>query len=128
MLQASSGRYFVSDEAENATLNQVKDAYTKATDAKARLEGKLTALGAKLSDLGAALQKPGRHVFYVDESDSISVGQPGLEPRRAVARITASDLDWKDLCDALRGYSRATEDKKQNAGYLKDMGLPVPSD
>jgi hypothetical protein len=120
-----SGRYFVSDEAENAAEKQIIDNFRAANEAKIKLEAKLKSLGERLSALGKVLQDPKSYVFYVDLSDSISVGQPDAGLRRPIARVTPSDFDWKDLCETLRGFNQATEDRKQSIAQLKALGIPV---
>jgi Tfp pilus assembly major pilin PilA len=117
--------YFVSDQAENETTKQIIDNFKAANEAKAKLEGKMKALGDCFAALARTLQNPSSHVFYVDESDNITVGQPNGEIRRAVARATPTQINWKDLCETLRGYNQATEDRKNGASILKSLGIPV---
>jgi len=122
------GRYFVSDEAENAAEKQILDRFREANEAKTKLEVKLKGLGERLSAFGSALQDLKIYVFYADTSDSISVGQPNAGLRRPVARVTPPDFDWKDLCETIQGFSQAREDRKQAIAQLRAIGIPIAED
>jgi hypothetical protein len=115
----------MSDQSENAATQQVIDSFKTASDAKAELEGKMKALGKRLSAFAKTLQDPNSYVFYIDNTDNISVGQRSVEPRPAVARVTPSEINWQDLCETLRGYNQATGDKKHSSAQLRAMGLPI---
>jgi hypothetical protein len=124
-MQVSSGRYFVSDQSENAAEKQLMDSFREANEAKVKLEAKLKNLGDRLNAFGKTLQDPKGCVFYVDQTDSISVGQPGMEPRRPAARVSPSEFNWKDLCETLQGYNQAVEDRKQAVTRFKALGIPI---
>jgi hypothetical protein len=113
-------RYFMSDQAENEARLKNLDTLTEARKAKHLLVGKLKNLGKSLGDFAETLKNPETHVFDV-EKDCITVGQPGGELRRPIARVTPSELDWNDLCDTLRGYIKAKQDKRDSSTAL---GLP----
>jgi hypothetical protein len=115
----------MSDEAENASTKQNLDIFKSANEAKASLEGRMKALGDQLSGLAAALQTPGQYKFYVDESDSISVGRIDAPTRRAVSHIAPTDFSWAELCAMLSGYEQATEDKHGATHRLRIIGYPM---
>jgi len=116
----------MSDQAENTATQQVVECFRKANEAKAKLEGAMKMLGDRLGALAPTLQTPARYIFCVDNSDNITVGQhDGELHRRPVARVTPSDINWKDLCEMVRGYNQAREDRTRSAAQLKAMGLPI---
>lgn len=115
----------MSDEAEDSAEKKILDNFRAANEAKIKLEAKIKGLGERLTALGNALQYPQTYVFYADVSDSISVGQPNAGLRRPIARVTPPDFDWKDLCETLRGFNQATEDRKQSIAQLKVLGIPI---
>lgn len=125
MQASATGKYFVSDQAENMAEKQIIDNFRAANEAKTKLEARMKALGERLSDLGKTMQDPRTYVFSVDDNGGITVGQPGAQLRRPIAHVTASDLSWQDLCETLRGFNQATEDKKQAVAQLKALGIPV---
>jgi hypothetical protein len=118
-------RYFVSDQAENEALRQVVDDYKAAKEAKAKHEGRLHALGETLSSFARALQNPEEYKFSVIDQNDITVGRANADQGRPVARLTPADLDWNALCESLRGYINASQEKKSGAARLRDIGLPV---
>jgi len=115
-------RYFVSDQAENEALRQVVDGYKEAKEAKAKHEGRLHALGESLSRFARALQDLEQYKFSVIDQNDITVGQQN-NPGKAFARVTPADLDWNALCDSLRGYINASQEKKNGAARLRDLGI-----
>jgi hypothetical protein len=115
----------VSDQAENEATQQIVHGFKAANEAKAKLEGKMRALGDSLSAFARTLQDPGGYIFSVNESDSVTVGQPHAELRRPIARVTPAQIDWKDLCETLRSYTEAKEDRQRNASLLRSLGLPI---
>lgn len=59
------GGYFVSDEAENAATAKVIARFKEAKEAKARLEGEMTALSEKLAAFARVLAHPSDYPFRV---------------------------------------------------------------
>lgn len=114
----------MSDQAENAALQQVVDGYKAAKDAKAKYEGRLRTLADELVNFATALKAPDSYCFMAD-INAITVGTSGGNATRPFVRLTPTDLNWNDLCDALHGYVDASRDKKEGAARLRDMGLPV---
>lgn len=119
----------MSDQAENDATQRILQSFKAAREAKIRLGAQMKALGDSLNALAKTLQNPDRYVFYVDESDSISVGHPPTEPRQhSVARVTPAQFDWKDLCEMLSSYTKAKEDKESSGTQLKGLGIPISED
>jgi hypothetical protein len=120
----TSGVYFVSDEAENAATQRVITQFKSAKEAKAKLEGELSALSEKFSAFAKVLARPSDYPFRV-ERNSITVGTPPEEgpARRPFVRLDPSDLDWQHLSETLTNYEKARTDKKDAAARLKNMGL-----
>jgi hypothetical protein len=119
-----SSRYFMSDQAENAATAQIIESARAAKEAKTRLEAKMKVLGESLDAFAKALRTPDDNVFDVD-SNAITVGRHGSAIERPLARLTPADIDWKDLCDTLRGFNRATEEKRDGIAKLKAIGLSL---
>jgi hypothetical protein len=115
----------VSDQAENEATQQIVDGFKAANEAKAKLEGKMRMLGDSLAAFARTIQEPDKFVFSVNDSDSITVGQPAANLTRPLARITPAQLDWNDLCDTLRSYAKAKEDRQRNASLLRNIGIPI---
>jgi hypothetical protein len=123
----SMGSYFVSEEAENAAINNVIRTFKAAKEAKAALEGQMSALGEKLSLLAAVLRSPSEYPFRVGLTD-LTVGQPrqeGAAPRRPFVSLDASDLDWQRIREMFMNYDKAREDKRESMARLKNMGLDI---
>lgn len=121
------GGYFVSDQAENAATEKVIARYKTAKEAKARLEGEMSALSEKLSAFAKVLARPGDYRFLIERT-GVTVGQAirdGELPRRPVARLEPSDLDWASLMETLTNYDKAREDKRDSAARLRNMGLDI---
>ncbi len=118
----------MSDEAENAATQKVVEQFRTSKEAKARLEGEMSALGEKLSAFAKALARPGEYLFRVD-GGGVTVGQPieeGRTPlRRPVARLEPSDMDWQWLTETLTNYNKACVDKRDSAARLRQMGLDI---
>jgi hypothetical protein len=116
--------YFASDESENAATGRIVETFRNANAAKAKLEAKLTELGVCLGEFARTLQNPDQYVFDIG-GDSVTVGKHGGELRRPLARVTARDLEWDDLREALKSYAQAKADRENALAQLKAIGLPL---
>lgn len=121
------GSYFVSDEAENAATRQVIDSFKQAKEAKAKLEGQMSALGDRLAEFARVLKRPGEYRFLVSRAD-ITVGHPtemGNPPRRPVVRVEPDDLKWEAVVEMVSNYDKARTAKAESAARLRNMGLDI---
>lgn len=116
----SIGSYFVTNESEQAGMHEVAERYKKANAAKANLSGQMNELAENLAVLSEALKFPGLYAVRADANEIVLARE-----RHPVARIEPADINWQRLMELFNGYARATQDKKESAARLKDMGLPV---
>jgi hypothetical protein len=85
-------------------------------------------LGASLVRFGKTLPAPNLdwRAFSVDEAAGVTVRNPNLVTVvPPIAHVEPGQFDWKDLCETLRGYIKASEDRERTAAALKELGLPV---
>jgi hypothetical protein len=110
----------MSDQAEYDAKLQALNTLGGATRDKDLLEGKLKNLGKFLEDFAQALKRPDEYVFDV-ANDAITVGKPGGQLGRPIARLTPLEMNWDDLRETLQGYVKAKADKRDCTAAL---GLP----
>lgn len=115
------GRYFMSDEAENAAKYQMGENFRKAQAHLAVLEQQFADIGKAWGEAGQIMQS--RQRLSVNTSNG---GRVIVSDGTTTANILKHHVDWESLTKLVLAYRKTQQEVEDLRSALQRAHLPIP--